>query len=500
MADVFISYKSERRRAARHLEQILILNGYTVWIDHALVRGHDYEEQIQREIAAAKAVIVLWCSLSVASSPVRSEANYAKEKKKQIPIKIESCEVPLFSSMTQFIDLSAWSGAPRDALFDAVLDDVEKHVGRKPVYDRDLLRAFESTWRDNGSFSLANFPRETVAVPQTSLHLGGATETQPQRQSETLLTIAAREWPLVRDSRDAARLLRFEQHFAGTYYAGEAHELRAAVEADLREKEELKRRIFTEAEAKKRKQEDVAASYKADGRIQIDAKHIHGAPDGWFKPGNGKTEWFKDFEHGPEMVAVPAKQPFAIGRFTLTFDEWDAAQAHPEWQSPSGIGPRQANDYGWGRGRQPAIDVSWEDAKAYCKWLSKVTSKTYRLPSEAEWEQCCRAGTTTEFWWSNEISTSQANYNGNYTFGNGKKGEYRERTVTVDSFEANPWGLYQVHGNVWEWCEDAYDASSRVLRGGSWGINPTLLRSAYRGRNRPDDRDFGVGFRLARTL
>lgn len=227
---------------------------------------------------------------------------------------------------------------------------------------------------------------------------------------------------------------------------------------------------------------------------------------------------FQDAPFAPEMVVVPAGSfmmgdmgdqvetampvPFAIGRFTLTFDEWDAAQAHPDWKTHSGIAPRNANDHSCGRGKQPAIDVSWEDAKAYCAWLSKVTSKAYRLPTEAEWEYCCRAGTSTEFWWGDEISTEQANYNGNYTFGKGEKGEYRQRTVPVYRFDPNPWGLHQVHGNVWEWCEDKHDASSssRVLRGGSWFSNPDGLRSADRSNDHPDYRDNGIGFRVARTL
>jgi formylglycine-generating enzyme required for sulfatase activity len=129
-----------------------------------------------------------------------------------------------------------------------------------------------------------------------------------------------------------------------------------------------------------------------------------------------------------------------------------------------------------------------------------VTAKTYRLPSEAEWEHACRAGTKTEFWWGNEISTAQANYDGNYTFGNGKKGEYRQRTVPVDSFQANPWGLYQVHGNVWEWCEDSYDPSSRVVRGGSWSVVPGNLCSSDRFGVVPGFRFINLGFRVARVL
>ena len=240
---------------------------------------------------------------------------------------------------------------------------------------------------------------------------------------------------------------------------------RERAEAEVRQRAEQERIAREKAAA-----EQVAAKYGAEGRIKVDAaifspRDSEAAQAGWLKPGAGRDEWFKDLDIGPEMVVVPGNPAFAIGRFAVTFSEWDAAQAHPEWEKYAKIAPRKPNDYGWGRGKQPAIDVSWNDAKAYCAWASAVTGKTYRLPSEAEWEQACRAGTKTEYWWGNEISTAQANYNGNYTFGNGKKGEYRKRTMPVDSFDANPWGLYQVHGNVWEWCEDAYDASySRCSR------------------------------------
>jgi formylglycine-generating enzyme required for sulfatase activity len=160
------------------------------------------------------------------------------------------------------------------------------------------------------------------------------------------------------------------------------------------------------------------------------------------------------------------------------------------------------------------INVSWNDAKTYVDWLSKKTGKSYRLLSEAEREYVTRAGTTTPFWWGTSISTSQANYNGDFTYDGGSKGQYRQKTVPVDSFAANPWGLYQVHGNVWEWVEDCYqenyngapsdgsarsisNCSSRVLRGGSWGVYPLNLRSADRFRDHPDDRNSYVGFRVA---
>ena len=137
------------------------------------------------------------------------------------------------------------------------------------------------------------------------------------------------------------------------------------------------------------------------------------------------------------------------------------------------------------------INVNWNDAKSYVTWLSRKTGTAYRLLSEAEREYATRAGTTTPFWWGSSISTNQANY-----YGDGKEGQYRGKTVPVDSFQANPWGLYQVHGNVSEWTEDCYHdnyngapadgsasaagdcESGHVVRGGSWFSNPGYLRAA----------------------
>jgi formylglycine-generating enzyme required for sulfatase activity len=165
------------------------------------------------------------------------------------------------------------------------------------------------------------------------------------------------------------------------------------------------------------------------------------------------------------------------------------------------------------------INVSWDDATAYAAWLSRKTGKTYRLLSEAEREYVTRAGTTTAFWWGDTISTAQANYHGGNTYrGVGVKGEYRKQTVPVERFEPDSWGLYNVHGNVWEWCEDVWhdnyngaptdgsawlqgsDESRRVVRGGAWNLHPQLLRAASRHWHGAVGRNNDLGFRLARTL
>jgi formylglycine-generating enzyme required for sulfatase activity len=246
---------------------------------------------------------------------------------------------------------------------------------------------------------------------------------------------------------------------------------------------------------------------------------------------------FKECEQCPEMVVVPAGSftmsspqsepkrepfegsqhrvtisfPFAVGRFAVTFDEWDACVAD------GGCNGYKPNDHGWGRGRLPIINVSWNDAKAYVAWLSHKTGKSYRLLSEAEREYITRAGTMTPFWWGSSISTQQANYNGNYVYNNGLKGEYRQKTVPVDSFAPNPWGLYQVHGNVMEWAEDCWNDSYRgaptdgsawtsgncdrhVLRGGAWDSLPQFLRSADRRWDITARRFTIIGFRVGRTL
>jgi formylglycine-generating enzyme required for sulfatase activity len=205
------------------------------------------------------------------------------------------------------------------------------------------------------------------------------------------------------------------------------------------------------------------------------------------------------------------QKPFAVGKFSVTFEEWDACVAD------GGCNGYKPSDQGWGRGRLPVIMVTWDSATAYAAWLSRKTGKMYRLLSEAEREYVTRAGTTTPFWWGSSISPRQANYNGSYAYGDGRQGENRQRTLPIDSFGPNPWGLYQVHGNVWEWTEDCYhdgyvgapsdgsawtsgDCSRRVARGGSWFNDPYWLRAADRVWFASGNPAFSKGFRVGRML
>lgn len=230
-------------------------------------------------------------------------------------------------------------------------------------------------------------------------------------------------------------------------------------------------------------------------------------PDNTFLMGAPKEEEGSEENERPQRLVTVA--PFALGRCAVTFAQWDAANA-------AGAGLVVLQDAPWGRGQHPVFQVTWNDAQAYCAWLNQRLgiAGAYRLPSEAEWEYACRAGTTTPFSFGETIRTEQANYRESPTYGSGPEGEFRWRTVPVGSLPPNPWGLHEMHGNVLEWVEDEFaaypgwptDASPlpvsgigmRGLRGGGWGDGPQYIRSARRtGRSPGGGRE---GFRIARTL
>ena len=168
-----------------------------------------------------------------------------------------------------------------------------------------------------------------------------------------------------------------------------------------------------------------------------------------------------------------------------------------QWQTVMGNNPSHFKG-----DNLPVEQVSWDDAMAFCQKLSEREGKKYRLPTEAEWECACRAGTTTPFNTGQTIGPDQANYDGEFTYGKGVKGINRKATTAGGSFQPNPWGLYDMHGNVWEWCQDKYGGAKafRVLRGGSWYDPPKYCRSASRCRFAPVYRFALIGFRVAMDL
>jgi formylglycine-generating enzyme required for sulfatase activity len=212
--------------------------------------------------------------------------------------------------------------------------------------------------------------------------------------------------------------------------------------------------------------------------------------------GSPESEYQRRSNEGPQHEVTFAR-PFAVGRFAVTFEQFAVTFGKTELSE---------------RSEYPVTSVSWDDAKAYVALLAKQTGKPYRLLSEAEWEYVARAGTETPFWWGYSISTEQALYDNR-----NKYLVFTPRTEPVNSFKPNRWGLYQVHGNVFEWTEDCWNetysgapadgsawttanCNSHVIRGGCFLNSPDNLRSAYRQECPTVDQANGVGFRVARTL
>lgn len=236
-------------------------------------------------------------------------------------------------------------------------------------------------------------------------------------------------------------------------------------------------------------------------------------PAGEFVMGSPDNEKNRGKNEGP--LRTVSMQVFAAGKFEVTFEQWDACVAE-------GGCSHKPVDQGWGRGRRPVLNISWEDAKQYVAWLSKRTSQRYRLLTEAEWEYAARGVTKatdphTPFSTGPTINYKQANYDANFTYNGGGMGIYRQKTSEVGSFRRNPFGLHDMHGNVWEWVEDCYKdsyagaptdgsavvssaCSLRIARGGAWNYLPTLLRSAYRYATAGNVRLENIGLRVARAM
>jgi formylglycine-generating enzyme required for sulfatase activity len=225
-------------------------------------------------------------------------------------------------------------------------------------------------------------------------------------------------------------------------------------------------------------------------------------PTGKFNMGSPENEADRQTNEGPQHE-VTITEPLAVSRFEVTFEEWDVCVAAAACADAPEV---------WGRGHMPVINVSWIDAKNYVAWLVRLTGKPYRLLSEAEWEYCARGGTKTRYSWGDEPGAGNANCNGCGTQWDLKQ------TAPVGSFEPNTFGLYDMHGNVWEWVEDRWhedyvDAATngsawlqggqpifRVIRGGSWRNESELLRAAVRERRNINVRFDTLGFRVARTM
>ncbi|MGZ8289382.1 MAG: SUMF1/EgtB/PvdO family nonheme iron enzyme [Telluria sp.] len=382
-------------------------------------------------------------------------------------------------------------------------------------------------------------PVKLLAAPQHTPAAEAARLARDKQRREQ----EARE----RAEKDSARRIRREalRQQLRERRAQETEKTRHAQEDEQRRAQQAKAAAAYRAE-QQRARAEVAARTAAELRARADAAAAPDAADGVlrdaFLDGSGL---------GPQLVVVPAGrflmgspeherqkaieagaqpgwleretpqhwvgigQQFALGRFPVTVGEWRRFAVATGWrphnEAATTPGFRQNDDH-------PVVGVTWGDACSYASWLAEQTGQQYRLPSEAEWEHACRAGTKSAFAFGDAIDTGMANYDGNYSYGGSPKGVFRQGTTPVGSFAPNGWGLYDMHGNVWEWVQDVVhdnyegapadgtpweaggEQGRRVLRGGSWMYSPRYLRSALRnGFSAVLSNDI-VGFRVARDM
>jgi formylglycine-generating enzyme required for sulfatase activity len=220
---------------------------------------------------------------------------------------------------------------------------------------------------------------------------------------------------------------------------------------------------------------------------------------------------------GEEPHEVQLSRPFFLGVYEVTQAQYQKVMGtNPSHFCPTGpgraeVGRLDTKDF-------PVDTVTWDDAVAFCKKLSTLPAewsagRAYRLPTSAEWEHACRAGSSTPFHFGNSLSSKQANFNGNYSYGGGARGPALGRTTKVGSYRPNALGLYDLHGNVWEWCSDWYQeyssrdnkrdpkgplaGTTRAVRGGSWSSDGSSCRAAFRLHYVPGNRSISIGFRVA---
>ncbi|MGD1865143.1 MAG: SUMF1/EgtB/PvdO family nonheme iron enzyme [Phormidesmis sp.] len=387
----------------------------------------------------------------------------------------------------------------------------EEHQANLQRYEQEFCRAI------SGKYPIDTFVRDGLKTFQQSL---GLSDGEVEQIEQPL--IAPKEAAY---QQQVAEALQRERE-AERQQAQRNQELERQRElAQQRQEEERRKKEEATAKGQQRQAEGRRRKKEATAKSLIEALgngvtlEMVQIPAGTFLMGSPDDEKGRYDREGPQHQVTVST--FLMGKFAVTQAQWRSVAAQPKVNRD--LDPDPSSFKG---ANLPVEKVSWADAVEFCDRLNRFvenrlsceTGKSYRLPSEAEWEYACRAGTETPFHYGETITPDLANYDGNHPYGAGLKGLYRQQTTDVGSFPPNAFGLYDMHGNVWEWCADHWhdnykgffkkapaDGSAcvtgnkdswRLLRGGSWYLNPRNCRSACRGSNAPGDRNNNIGFRV----
>ena len=503
---VFISYS--RRDSSDFAEELvagLELAGFAPFLDrHDIAAGEKWENRLGGLIDQADTVVFVISPEAVKSERCAWEVRRTLEKSKRLlPIVFEPvpvADIPEQLGERQFVRFDSGAGfaRPLAQLAEALRRDLDW------IREHTRLGELAARWQARGRSGSLLLRGEDVAAAQAWAER--RKPDAPGLDEATRAFIAASkqaEADHAAKSKLVHRRVRVTEAVAAIFMlalivAAAAWWKQDWVETHLYVLAHVHTLTVTQENALKPK-DSFQECDDCPSMIVVPAGHfMMGSPEG-----QGEV-----YEHPQHTVSIA--KPFAVSKFEVTFAAWDACLR------AGGCNGYRPNDQNWGRGQQPVITVTWDQAKDYVAWLSSITGKTYRLLSEAEYEYAARGGTQTAYPWGDDVTvngTAMANCYGCGTSWGGKQ------TAPVGSFAANGFGLNDMVGNVWEWTEDCYhfdysddgtpvDGAAwtgsgcfdRVLRGGAWLDEPVTLRSASRTGTSVDTRDSHIGFRVARTL
>lgn len=521
--DVFISYARADRERVRILADALARRGMVVWWDTEILPGESFHKSIANALAAAKAVVVVWSRTSIDSDWVLAEADDGKRRKILVPALIDRIEIPLGFRSTQAADLVGWAGDLSHAGWRNLAETVARVVAGEAAASETNSGRVAPVDGASGPPEKRRWTAWAAGAAALLLLAGGgyyAKRFFDDRHFAELLeridaAIIQQRFPDAKTALDEAERFR----------PGHADLIRAAA----RYSEELRR-------------------HNASRNIPLvpgirdcaDCPILAEIPAGSFLMGSPDGESPRYEKEGPQR-RITLQHPFLMGRFEVTVGEFRAFVRKSGYKPVAACATYKFGAAEWDPERpdrfvnwekpdfttnenHPVVCVSWFDARAYVAWLSRETGKTYRLPSEAEWEYAARAGATGRYYWSDHDRDTCDHANAADSTIAGRVPSNWERfdcsdkfpfTAPVGRYKPNAFGLYDMLGNAWEWVEDCVnddhhgapgdgrprtdgDCNLRILRGGSWISKPQDVRLASRGKNLAKTGFNATGFRVVR--
>jgi len=502
-----------RNTLENHLSTLRNVGKISTWHDLELEAGTEWEPAILNKLDTADIILLLVSSNFIASKYCygtelkRAIARHHEGTARVIPIILRSCDwnhadVPFSKLNVLPTHAKAITGWPdQEEAFTIVARQIRETVDQLRAKRLAQVQEEQERIQRGQQLKAEEEARQRLAQQETEQQLEQKRLLREQRQAEEQEKLLKAEKLRQQQAAEAARRKQEELEPPPNVPPVTPSPLSLPTALFEFEVATITKGSFLKKPEGNRTRKR-AKSYTADLGNNIFLEMV-AIPGGSFNMGST--------ESGDEQpVHKVTVAPFFLGRYPITQAQWRVVAGFDKVKCD--LQPDPSRFKGVDR---PIERVSWREAVEFCDRLSRKTNHTYRLPSEAEWEYACRAGTTTPFHFGETITPNLANYDGNYTYGSGSKGEYREQTTPVGSFGvANAFGLYDMHGNVWEWCADHWHSdykgaptdgsawltadqnAQRLLRGGSWYDAPRSCRSADRDHYTPDSQGYDIGFRV----